>query len=379
MTRKTERHALPCPGIGTERQLTVHRYGARGARPKAYFHGALHADEVPGLMVQHHLARLLDEAAAAGKILGEIVLVPYANPIGLAQFVNGDHMGRYDMKGGGNFNRNWPDLFDPLAERIDGRLGHKPEANVALVRGALKELLAGQEPAGELATLRHLLLREAIDADLVFDLHCDDESLLYFYTQPAFWPEASDIAAELGCAAVLLSEPSGGNPFDETFSSLWTRLAKRFPEHPVPLACLSATLELRGKADVSDALGEADAAALFRVLQRRGLVAGDPGPLPAVEAEVADFTAVDNVKAPATGIVSYKAAPGARVREGEVVAELIDPAAESPDAARQPVVSRTEGLLLSRRLHKYVMAGSGIAKVVGSKALPHRTGYLMED
>ena len=108
MTRTTERHALPCPGIGTERRLTVHRYGARGARPKAYFHGALHADEVPGLMVLHHLAHLLDEAAAAGKILGEIVLVPYANPIGLAQIVNGYHMGRYDMKGGGNFNRNWP-------------------------------------------------------------------------------------------------------------------------------------------------------------------------------------------------------------------------------------------------------------------------------
>ena len=379
MNRTTKHHALPCPGIGTERRLTVHRYGMRGARPKAYFQGALHADEVPGLMVQHHLARLLNEAAAAGGILGEIVLVPYANPIGLAQFVNGDHMGRYDMKGGGNFNRNWPDLLEPLTERIDGKLSREPEANVSLIRGILNELLASRQPEGELAALRHILLREAIDADLVFDLHCDDESLLYLYTLPAFWPEASDLAAELGCAAVLLADPSGGNPFDETFSSLWTRLAERFPEHPVPLACFSTTLELRGQADVSDALGARDAAALFRILQRRGLLAGDPGPLPALTAQVADFTAVDNIKAPATGIVSYKVEPGARVREGEVIAELIDPGADTCEAARHVVASRTEGLLLTRLLHKYVMAGSSIAKVVGSKPLPHRTGYLMED
>ncbi|MDH3474262.1 MAG: M14 family metallopeptidase [Rhodospirillales bacterium] len=379
MTRKTERLALPAQGIGTQRHLTIHRYGSPGARPKAYFQGALHADEIPGMMVAHHLARLLDEAAAAGGILGEIVLLPYANPIGLAQFMNGDHVGRYDLRGGGNFNRNWPDLFEPLAGKVEGRLGTEPAANVALIRAALRGLVSELKPAGELAALRQFLLREAIDADLVFDMHCDDEALLYLFTLPAFWPEAGDIAAELGCDAVLLADPSGGTPFDETFSSLWTRLAARFPDHPIPLACLSTTLELRGRAEVSDTLAEADAAALFRVLQRRGLVAGEPRPLPEHVPLVAPFEAVDTVKAPASGMIAYKAELGAQVRKGEVIAEIVDPAGETPAKARLPVASGTDGLLLTRRLHKYVPAGSGIAKVVGSEPLAHRSGYLMED
>ncbi|MBS1221081.1 MAG: succinylglutamate desuccinylase/aspartoacylase family protein, partial [Proteobacteria bacterium] len=48
---------LPSPAPGTEQTLRVHRYGAPGARPKAYFQAALHADEIPGLLVAQHLLR----------------------------------------------------------------------------------------------------------------------------------------------------------------------------------------------------------------------------------------------------------------------------------------------------------------------------------
>jgi len=326
------------------------------------------------------LAGLLGQAAANRKILGEIVLAPYANPIGLTQFVNGNHLGRYDLSGDGNFNRNWPDLFPAVAETVEGKLGDKPEDNVAVIRAALLAAVAEQKPAEVFAALRQTILREAVDADLVFDLHCDDESLLYLYALPAHWPGASDLAADLACDVVVLADPSGGNPFDETFSSIWARLAQRFPSHPIPPACLSVTLELRGQADVSDNLAAADAAGLFRVLQRRRLIAGDPGPLPKVVAQVTQLEAVDNVKMPTTGVICYKAELGVRVQAGEVIAEVVDPAAKDPSAARVPVVSATDGLLFTRRLHKYHLAGTGIAKIAGSKPLPHRQGtYLMED
>jgi predicted deacylase len=48
---------------GTSRRLRVFRYGARGARPKAYLQGALHAGEMTGVVAIHHL-RLLLEAEA---------------------------------------------------------------------------------------------------------------------------------------------------------------------------------------------------------------------------------------------------------------------------------------------------------------------------
>jgi len=380
MTRQTERLLLPGQTPGSQRSLTVHRYGARGARPKAYLQASLHADEIPGLLVQHHLIGILDRAAADGAISGEIVVVPYANPIGLAQTVNASHLGRHELGGGGNFNRNWPDLFEATANKVDGRLGANPERNIALIRATMLDILEQRQPTTELDNLRLLLAREAIDADLVLDLHCDDDALMHLFMLPAHWPEAKDLAAELQSQATLLADPSGGDPFDEAFSSPWTRLAQRFPEHPIPPACLSVTVELRGRADVSDELASADASALFRVLQRRGLVAGDPGPLPEIPAEATPLDAVDSVRAPATGVLSYRAALGQKVKRGEVIADLIDPAAEQPAEARQEIVSGTDGLILSRRIHKYILPGMTVAKVVGTEPLPSRSGgYLMED
>jgi predicted deacylase len=380
MSRRTDRLALPGQTPGSEQRLTIHRFGTPGARPKAYLQASLHADETPALLVQHHLARLLDAADRDGGITGEIVIVPYANPIGLAQFVEGYHLGRHDLGGAGNFNRNWPDLFAPVAEKLGDGLTGDAEANVALVRSAMAAVLQKRKPASPLESLRLLLMLEAIDADLVLDLHCDDEALMHLFTVPAHWPAAADLAAELGCRAVLLADPSGGDPFDEAFSSPWVRLAARFPERPIPPACLSATVELRGRADVSDELASADAGAVFRVLQRRGLVAGDSGPPPAPLAEATRLDAVDAVKAPAAGVLAYAVAPGDEVTEGQTIAELVDPAAGDPAEARRRIVSRTDGLVLSRRLHKYVLPGMTVAKVVGKRSLPHRAGgYLLED
>lgn len=380
MSRRTDRLTLPGQTPGSEQRLTVHRFGRPGARPKAYLQASLHADETPAMLVQHHLLQLLDAADRAGGIAGEIVIVPYANPIGLAQFVEGYHLGRHDLGGAGNFNRNWPDLVAPVAEQVADDLTGDAKANVALIRTAMAAALRAREPATPLESLRLLLMQEAIDADLVLDLHCDDEALMHLFTIPAQWPAAADLAAELGCRAVLLADPSGGDPFDEAFSAPWVRLAARFPEQPIPPACLSATVELRGRADVSDELAGADAAALFRILQRRGLVAGDPGPLPAPLAEATRLDAVDTLKAPAAGVLAYAVALGDEVAEGQSVAELIDPAAEDPAEARRRIVSGTGGLVLSRRSYKYVLPGMTVAKVVGTRSLPHRTGgYLLED
>ena len=115
---------LPSPAPGTERELKVRRYGTPGARPKAYLHAALHADEWPGLMALHHLSATLDALDAKGDIVGEVMVVPVANPIGLAQGINDHVVGRYAlMDDGQNFNRHWPDLTDTVIESVGDTLG----------------------------------------------------------------------------------------------------------------------------------------------------------------------------------------------------------------------------------------------------------------
>src|SRR5690606_22151011 len=122
-----------------------------------------------------------------------------------------------------------------------------------------------------------------------------------------------------------------------------------------------------------------DAAALFRFLQRRGLVAGDPGPLPPALCEATRLDACDVVRSPGAGVLAYRQPLGARVKEGDLIAELVDPTAEDPRTARTPIRSGTDGLLLSRRLARLVRPGDTVAKVVGTRPLPHRTGRLLED
>ena len=379
MPARCDRLPLLTVSPGTARELVVHRFGRAGARPKVYLQAALHADETPGLLVLHHLYGLLEEAGRHGTIVGEILLVPYANPIGLAQFSNGDHAGRYEQGGGGNFNRNWPDLAAAVAEAVAERLTDDEAGNVAVIRGAMLDHLAAQQPASELHSLRLALSGLAADADVVLDLHCDDQALMHLFLIPAHWPQAADLAADLGCRAVLLAEDSGGSSFDETFSTPWTRLAERFPQYPIPAACLAGTVELRGRSDVDDETARIDAQALFHSLQRFGAIAGNPPAPPAACCEATRFDATDTVRSPLAGVVAYAVELGQEVKAGNTIAWIVDPT-RPPESARSAVVTQASGLVLSLRSHRYVRPGMVLAKVVGSEPLAHRQeGPLLED
>ena len=380
MTKTIERIPLPAPSPGTARSLTVFRYGAAGAQPKAYLHASLHADETPPMLVAHHLAALLDVAAREGRIAGEIVLVPVANPIGLDQTVAGTHVGRYDLAGGGNFNRGFPDLTDAVAAQLAGALGRDEAANARAVREALSAAIASVEPQGPLAHMRHALMRLAVDADIVLDLHCDAESLPHLHIATANWPAGADLAADLGSRAQLVSVDPGGSAFEDTMSGHWRKLRESFgAAHPIPQGCFASTVELRGRADVDDGLARADAEALMRFLMRRGVVRGEPGPLPAPVGDGVPFEAVDMLRTPVAGIVAYRRNLGDRVKKGDVIADIVDPIADDARTSRTPVTTRTDGFILTRRDDKLVRPGQVIAKVVGREVLPGRTGLLLED
>jgi hypothetical protein len=366
---------------GTERSHTVHRFGAPGARPKAYLQAGIHADEIPGLLVLHHLLRQLVAADRDGGILGEIVVVPFANPIGLSQHLKGELLGRYEFSRGDNFNRNFANLDEAVAGRVDGKLGADADANVRVIRAAMFEELDSRTPHTDVESQRALLMRLAVDADIVLDLHCDSEAAMHLFLGDHLWPDAADLSAQIGSRATMLAVDSGGDPFDESCSRPWHTLAERYRDTaPVPAACLAATVELRGTADVGDHFAVADADNLFRFLQRRGVVAGDPGPLPESLCDATPFDGVDHVIAPFAGIVTYHKAPGEHVNKGEVVAGLIDPAAEDPAAARTDLVSPVGGILVGRHLMKLARAGERICKIAGRESLAHRkAGKLMLD
>jgi predicted deacylase len=371
---RRERIVLPSMSPGTARSLDVLRFGVQGARPKVYLQASLHADEIPAMLVLNHLAERLRQATAAGAMRGEVVAVPAANPIGLAQVFQGRSMGRFSLAGAGNFNRNFPDLVETMDGDIGGRLGQNAEENVSVVRAALADALDTIKPLDEVAFLRHALLRLAHDADIALDLHCDSEGAMHLFMGTPLWPDAADLSAQIGSCATLLATVSGGHPFDEAVGGPWWALAERYPQHPIPPACLSATVEFRGRSDVSEALAASDADNLFRFLQRRGVVAGDPGPLPAALCEGTPLEGVDMIRSPVAGIVAYEKEPGETVTAGEVLAVVVDPLGEDFASARTELKSRCDGILYGRSEDRLTRPGKLVCRVAGKEPFPDRQG-----
>jgi predicted deacylase len=376
----TEYISLPIMSPGTQRRLQVLRFGASGARPKAYFQASIHADELPAMLALNHLVERLNHAAAQGAVSGEIVVVPVANPIGLSQHVQGRSMGRFALAGGGNFNRHFPAIDLRKDDSLVKKLSDDADRNVTLIRTAMRDVLAAQQPVDEVDCLRHALLSLAVDADIALDLHCDSEAVLHLFLGPALWPDAADLSAQIGSRATLLAAVSGGEPFDEAVGGPWWELAQQYPHYAIPPACLSGTVELRGRADVSENIARGDADNLFRFLQRRGVVAGDPGPLPEPFCEATPLDGVDMIRSPVAGIIVYEKDPGDQVNAGDVVAFVVDPLNTRFKSARTPLVSRCDGILFGRSVDRLARPGKVICKVAGKDRLPDRhAGALLTD
>jgi predicted deacylase len=362
---------------GTRRSIAFHRFGKAGARPKAYLQAAIHANELPGAMALHHLMPMLAAADRARRIKGEIVVVPTVNPIGLAQLVGNNHLGRYELLGRDNFNRNWPDLAPAVAERVGEKLGQDAAANVAAIRRAALATLAALRPVNELQALRAAVMQLSVDADVVLDLHCDVEALLHLYISRRDWPgPARALAADLGAQATLYNDPyPEALTFSGVHSALWARLAERFPGAEIPQACLSATVEYRGQPDVNHRYGKADARKLFRFFVRRGIIAGRAGGLPRLKAPATPIAGMDVGYCPKPGILVYHVREGARVRKGMAVCEVIDPADPRGPRARTQMLARTDGILFSRRPDgQLAWPGKVAFRIAGARELAHRKG-----
>lgn len=114
-------HVLPWSTLGTERTLSVFRFGT-GER-KAYIQASLHADELPGMRTAWELKKRLTELEQQGALKGVVELVPVANPLGLGQLLQGAHQGRFEFGSGKNFNRDFTELSEPVTELLEGQLG----------------------------------------------------------------------------------------------------------------------------------------------------------------------------------------------------------------------------------------------------------------
>ncbi|WP_160007284.1 succinylglutamate desuccinylase/aspartoacylase family protein [Rhizobium sp. 18055] len=327
---------------GIEWRLPVLRFkGSDPKVPKVYIQAALHANELPGTALIHFLCEMLREAEKAGQILGDITIVPHANPIGAAQSHFGELQGRFDLGTRTNFNRDFPLIS--VRER-DG-------------------LVENLDQYGVVDRLKRQLMHMALGCDLVIDLHCDDESLQYAYIDDAFWPEAADLASALDMEAVLLSDGES-SAFEEAVGYAWKHEVAGDKKALLP-GKLSVTVELRGGRDVYPEMAKKDAAGLFKFLASRGAietaVALGPFTGPAVPLDN-----IEMIRAPEAGTVLFHRNIGEKVGEGELLATIIT----RPGMADGTVEVRAPqaGLIVTRSSERLVRRRADLMKIACASA-----------
>lgn len=327
---------------GIEWRMPVFRFkGSDAAAPSVYIQAALHANELPGTALLHFLLERLRKAEVDGAIRGDITVIPQANPIGLAQSHFGEMEGRFDLGTRTNFNRDFP--LVALGER--------------------ETLLDNIERRSAVDQLKRRLLHAALDADLVLDLHCDDESLQYAYIDEAFWPEAADLAAALDMAAVFLSDGKS-TAFEEAVGHAFKRpggeTLKSVPGR------LAVTVELRGKRDVYPDMARRDVESLWQFLAGRGVIADPAFAAKSYAGPAVPLDNIEIVRAREPGTVLFHRDIGEEVKAGDLLATLITRPGE-PDGVLEVTASH-DGLIVTRTSARHARRGDDLMKIACGEA-----------
>lgn len=351
MQRSIERIAGDSEGVSYE--FPVYRLaGTVAGAPSAYLQAALHAGELPGTVAIHALMPKLRKAEAEHRLRGDVTVVPWANPIGRAQYLFGDHQGRFHLGTRVNFNREFPLLAsaDPALIPAEGAL---PTAD---------------------RRLKARLVKLSLGHDLVLDLHCDDEGVPYFYVPAQLWPAMADCAAAFGAEAVLTWENAADGAFEE--AAIQPYLAAGATAEDLARRVVT-TVELRGIADVERGYADSDAEGLYRLLVARGVIEDEgvarPGGFSGVAAPLDN---VEMVKAPRAGALLFDVRPGERVEAGQRLASIVFAPGEADGSV--DILAPQSGFVLTRRSTRILRTGDDVLKLVGDRpsTVVKRSGSL---
>lgn len=370
---QVRKHAISTEDSSASFQLTSLHFGKPGSGKKVYIQAALHADEIPGMLVAQFLRRELEALERDGRVHGEVVLVPAANPIGLSQAIHGAPFGRFDLATGVNFNRAYKHVADDLKISLAGKLTtDDTAANVALIREHARESVANWTAGTNAESLKKTLLGMAIDADYVLDLHCDNEAVVHLYAGTPLQHAVKPLAAIMGAHAVLLALEAGEEPFDEACSRLWWDLPAHFgAAFPIPPACVSVTVELRGEMDVSYEYAQQDAHGLLQYLAHEGVLDLPLEPLPEPLCQPTPLEGVEPIHAPHSGVLVFLRDLGDKLEAGEPIADLVDPV----NGKTSQLCAARPGVFFARTAHRHVLRGMNVGKLAGEKA--YRAGKLL--
>ena len=337
MTARWERRDIVLRTNATGHALTApvfHCHG-RNERPLAYLQANVHGAELQGNAA---ILALFDQIEKEPP-RGSLILVPRANPISANQQIGDYVAGVYDFASGQNFNRGYLYLTGPsrassapyvdvdafAAVHRDATLSDIRDGFREALKAALQAIRDSSAPWGLDARIEFALTIQeiAVEADVVLDLHTGDRAPRYIYA-----PEGAIAATRaFGIPFVLEVPPRFAGALDEAAFVPWNDLSeafKRVGRSDVRRAVDGFTVELGSMNTFSMAQGVEDAKRIASALKYYGVLDGEPDD-PAYRIAACSVTDYQSIAAPAGGLVDPVVTPGSPVRQGDLVARIVDP------------------------------------------------------
>ncbi|WP_420853465.1 succinylglutamate desuccinylase/aspartoacylase family protein [Shewanella polaris] len=320
---KVTQSSLRVGELATGQALTVPLYtfsGSESSAPSVYIQANVHGAEVQGNAVIYQLMTLLESY----QVLGDIVLAPLANPLGINQKSGEFTLGRFDPITGVNWNREY---FDHQVDVKAWYTEHQHLTNDELFQAYRLMLIeacqarltnpfgitTGHRLAVNLQSMAH-------QADIVLDLHTGPKSCKHLYC-----PEYDIDAARLFSIPYTLVIPNSfGGAMDEAIFCPWWQLTEyatgQGREFLVPVSAFTLELASQERIDLADALE--DAKGILAYLSHRGVIAEkvNPASMERFGCYLKDYK---KFHAPKAGLIEYCASVGEPLKAGKPLVNIL--------------------------------------------------------
>jgi len=307
---------------GAALTVPVYRFKGQGGGPGVYIQANMHGAEVQGNAVIYQLLELLQGLT----LLGDITLVPYANPVG-CNHKNGEYtLGRFDPITGVNWNR----MYHFNGQQIPGFAEQYQTASAGQIEQRFRELLlqdindkldhnifgltTGQRIAYQLQKMAH-------QADLVLDLHTGPISSKHLYC-----PEyAIDSARHFDIPHTIVIPNCFDGAMDEATFCPWWSLRQRLAElgRELDFNKESFTVELGSQEQIDLDVAYQDALSILSYLQYKEVITDSdfrPRAMTRYACYLKDYKAFYS---PIGGMVDYLATFGEPLQAGEPIARIL--------------------------------------------------------
>ena len=260
---------------GAKLTVPVYRFAGQSSgqsnAPSVYIQANMHGAEVQGNAVIYQLLEQLRQL----DILGDITLVPYANPVG-CNHKNGEYtLGRFDPITGVNWNRMYHYNADLVVPFVQNNFDVSEQEIKAKFKQVLLDdidqqldhnmygLTTGQRIAYQLQKMAH-------QADLVLDLHTGPISSKHLYCPEYARASASHFNIE---HTILIPNEFDGALDEATFCPWWS-LAQAYAAkgRPLVLNKESFTVELGSQEQIDLDVALDDANSVLTYLHYKGVI-----------------------------------------------------------------------------------------------------------